>query len=101
MATLSLRLPDDIDARLERESQSSDRAKSEIVRDAIVEFLARQDRERFHAAIVRAAHARGDEEAIALAGEFLPVDNEALALAETGNVHEPPPTYRKRRRRSK
>ncbi len=101
MATLSLRLPDDIDARLERESQSTDRAKSEIVRDAIVEFLTRQERQRFLDAIARAARSGGGDESLAIAEEALPLDNEALAIAESPSVQESAASYGRRRPRKR
>lgn len=84
MSLISMRLPDDLDARLNKEAASSKRAKSEIARTAIVEYLAKQERERFIAAYVRSAKLRDPAEALAMAEEFLPLENEALALAESG-----------------
>jgi predicted transcriptional regulator len=78
MSTVSIRLSDDVERRLEAEAQRTQRGKSEVARDAIVEYLQRQERERFLAAIARAARARGTDEALALAEEALPLDNEAL-----------------------
>lgn len=101
MPTLSLRLPDDVDALLDREAGVSLRPKSEIARQAIVDFLVRRERERFHQAILRAARARGDAEALEIAAEGLPLDNEALALAESRLVHEPRSAYRARTRRKR
>jgi predicted transcriptional regulator len=99
MTLISIRLPDDIDADLADEAERSQRAKSEIVRDAIVDYLKRQERARFLAKIARAARARGEPEAMAMAEEALPGDNEALAIAE-GMVHQAAPAYRKQSRAS-
>jgi predicted transcriptional regulator len=87
MGALSLRLPDDLEARLEAEAGREGVARSEVARMAIQEFLDRKERERFVAAFVaeaRAAYADPAirKEALAIAGEALPLDNEALDLAE-------------------
>ena len=84
MSLISLRLPDGLDALLNQEAKASKRAKSEIARTAIADYLKQQERERFMAAYVRSAHARDPAEALAMAEEFLPLENEALALAESG-----------------
>jgi metal-responsive CopG/Arc/MetJ family transcriptional regulator len=52
MTALSLRLPDDIDARLDQEAQAEGKSRSEIARLAIAEFLARREKERFMAEMV-------------------------------------------------
>lgn len=101
MSTVSIRLPDDVERRLAQEVERSQRGKSELVRDAIIDYLDRQERERFLAEIARAARSRGDEEAIALAEEALPLDNEALELPpeDPPRLHEPKAKYRTRRRK--
>ncbi len=76
------------------------RPKSEIARDAIADYLLRQERNRFLAEIARAARARGDAETLDLADEALPMDNEALDQAEgLGGVHEPRAKYKARKKR--
>ena len=87
MSLVSIRFPDDIEARLALEADRAQRPKSEIARDAIVDYLERLERERFLAEIARAARARGDDEALDAADEALPIDNEALEIAE--GVSEP------------
>jgi predicted transcriptional regulator len=82
MSLISIRLPDDVEARLAREAEQSQRPKSEIARDAIVDYLRRLDRDRFVADIARAARARDDSDAIDSAEEALPLDNEALDIVE-------------------
>ena len=96
MSLVSIRLPDDIEARLAREAERTSRPKSEIARDAIVDYLRRTERERFLAEIARAARERDDAE-LASAEEALPFDNEALALTES--VQEPKPKYRSRKKK--
>lgn len=84
MSLMSLRLPEDLDARLGREAARSGRGRSDIARTALAEYLARQEREQFVADYVRSAMGEDREEVLARAEEFLPLENEALALAESG-----------------
>jgi predicted DNA-binding protein len=97
MGALSLRLPDEVEARLDAEARREGVARSEVARAAIVEFLDRRERDRFLAEIARAARARGNDEALAMAEEALPFDNEALAIAEGRTAQEPKAKYRARR----
>jgi hypothetical protein len=73
------------------------RPKSELARDAIVDYLARLERDRFLGEIARAARARGDDEALTAANEALATDNEALAVGE--GVQERKAPYRVARKR--
>ncbi|MBE0511319.1 MAG: ribbon-helix-helix domain-containing protein [Chromatiales bacterium] len=57
MPTISLRLSDEIEAQLSHEAQLEGRARSEVVREAIVEYIERHERERFMAEMVAAAKA--------------------------------------------
>lgn len=98
MPLVSIRLPDDVEARLTREAVRSERSKSELARDAIVDYLERLERERFLGEIARAARARGDDEALAAAHEALVTDNEALVLSESVGG-EPKAAYRAKRKR--
>lgn len=98
MPLVSIRLPDDVEARLAREAERLERPKSELARDAIVDYLERIERERFLDDIARAARARGDDEALSTAREALATDNEALALGEN-LVGERKAVYRTKRRR--
>lgn len=47
MSAISLRLPDDIERRLDAESSASGATRSDLARTAIVEFLQRRERDRF------------------------------------------------------
>lgn len=55
MSAISLRLPDDFDARLEEEARLEGKTRSEIARQAIAEFLERREKERFMAELVEEA----------------------------------------------
>ncbi len=101
MSLVSIRLPDEVEARLAEEAERLRRPKSEIARDAIVDYLKRKARERFLDDIARAARARGDTEALELAAEALPLDNEALALTEDAGVREPRARYRAGKRKKR
>ena len=87
MAAMSLRLPEELEAKLDEEARREGVGRSEVARTAIAEFLERKERERYIAAFVaeaRAAYAEPEirEEAFALAKEALPLDNEGLRVAE-------------------
>lgn len=93
-----MRLDDELDRRLTREAELAAETRSELVRQAIDEFLSQRQRQRFLDRIARAARARGAREAVAAAEDALATDNEALALGEQG-VAEPRARYRARRRK--
>jgi len=83
MHTLSIRIPDELDERLGRESKIADRKRSELVREALVRYLEALERERFMDRMIRAAGAlEGDPEVRAVAGEFAAAEQEALGLVE-------------------
>ena len=81
MNTLSIRLTDDLDARLSEESRLACQPKSLLVRAALEQFLAGRRRARVLARLSAAAAATGPD-AAGIAAEALPFDNESLALAE-------------------
>jgi predicted DNA-binding protein len=101
MSLISIRLPEDVETRLAGEAERVRRPKSEIAREAIVDYLERMERERFLSEIARAARSRGDEEVLAAAEEALSLDNEALAIVEGAGVREPSARYRKRKTKKK
>lgn len=96
MSLISIRLPEDLDTELTREAQARQRPKSELAREAIAEYLARHERQRFLGAIAKAARVAGGD-TVTLAEDALPFDNEALDLAEAQQVREPRTRYRARR----
>ena len=87
MAGFSLRLPDNLEARLNQEAREEGLPRSEIARAAIEKYLDNRERERYMAAFVRearAAYVNADirQEALEISEEALPLDNEALEYAE-------------------
>lgn len=96
MGAISLRLPDEVENRLAEEARLEGRARSEVVREAIVEYVARRERERFMTELVAEAKAvyadeAGARAAVELAEEFVESDNDALDLAEGRRLGEPWP----------
>jgi predicted transcriptional regulator len=98
VATLNMRLDDELDRRLTAEAERAAETRSQLARRAIEEFLSQRQRQRFLDRIARAARARGPAEAVAAAEEALPTDNEALALGEH-RTSEPRARYRARRKK--
>jgi predicted transcriptional regulator len=96
MSTLTLRLPDELDARLNRLAALEDKSRSELARTALDSFLRELERTRFMdemvaAARVLATNPEARAESIAIAEEFLPLENEALDIAEGRTPGEPWP----------
>lgn len=91
MKTLSIRLPDEMEDRLEREAQLTGRPRSEVARDALSRFLEQSERDRFMDELVEEARKlhrdeSARQEMIEIAEEFLPLENEALEIAEGGET---------------
>lgn len=63
MGALSLRLPDHLDDALSREAELETKPRSEVVRQALVEYLQRMERERFMTNMVDAAAALANDAA--------------------------------------
>ena len=83
MSSLSVRLPDDLDRRLEAEAQRDRTSRSELAREAIAELLRRRERERFLSELVAEARQITEEgEGEYLVEDQLLVDNEAMEIAE-------------------
>ena len=85
MSILSIRLTERLDARLSEESRLAKQPKSLIARVALERFLADRRRDRFLARMTRAAAAIEAKDAITLAEEALPLDNESLGLTKSGD----------------
>ncbi len=105
MPLISLRLPEDLDARLEREARTSGRAKSELARDAIALYLDKRRQAAFVRDYVRSALGEDGAATRQLAAEFLPLENEALVREESsgaatpGRVSERAAGYGRKRKR--
>ena len=59
MATITLRLPDELDDGLERQSNAAGVSKSDLAREALRRFLAVSEFQRLRAKLVRRAQAQG------------------------------------------
>jgi metal-responsive CopG/Arc/MetJ family transcriptional regulator len=79
---LNIRLPEKLERQLEEEARRSDRSRSEVARDALAFYLRIHRRRRYIERLKQAAALLAEAEARALADEALPLDNEALAVAE-------------------
>jgi predicted DNA-binding protein len=99
MALVSIRLPEKVESRLAEEAERAQRPKSEIAREAIVDYLDRIERDRFLGEIARAARSGTREEAVGVAEESLALDNEAVSITEQSGVQEARPQYRKRKKK--
>jgi predicted transcriptional regulator len=91
MPALSLRLPEELDRRLGDEARLEELPRSEVVRIAIIDYLARRERERFMAELVAEAHTGYSDDsirrtALELAEEGMSTSNEALEISEGRKV---------------
>ena len=59
MATITLRVPDELDAALERQSHAAGVSKSDLAREALRRFLTVSEFQRLREKLVRRAQARG------------------------------------------
>jgi predicted transcriptional regulator len=59
MATITLRVPDELDEALERQSNAAGVSKSDLAREALRRFLAVSEFQRVRARLVRRAQALG------------------------------------------
>ena len=99
MATLNIRLTDQIEQQLTEEAQRENKTRSEIARDALAWYLTEIEKKRFMDQLLeeaREAYANDSirQEAKAIAEEFLPFENEALDSAEgriSGNFQHAKP----------
>ena len=89
MPTLNLRLNEKIDQQLTQEAQRENRTRSEVARDALTWYLTELEKSRFMNQLVEEARAAYSikeirQEALKIAEEFLPAENQALDIAEGG-----------------
>ena len=57
MTSLSIRLPDELESRLSLEARREGKPRSEVIREAIAEYVVRKERERFMLEVATAASA--------------------------------------------
>lgn len=103
MPLISLRLPNELEARLDEEARLANRPKSEVARDAIADYLVRLERERYLSSLEAAARNLASDpqsrsEALRVAEEFLPLENEALALSEPSSRYRVKPAAKTRKK---
>ena len=96
MSILSIRLPDELDRQLQEEARRAEKTRSELVRDIVAEYLVKQEKARFMAELVEEARRAYSDpeicrEALEIAEDFLPLENEALDIAEGRKPGEPWP----------
>jgi len=87
MSTLSVRLPEDLERRLETEARLAQRGRSELVREAVQEYLARHEQDRFMREMVAEmkdwlADKTGREESRELAAEAPDDDLDSVIESE-------------------
>lgn len=104
MAGFSIRLPEELEGKLDAEARREGVPRAEVARLAIAEFLARRKRERSVAALVAEARAgyadpKVRREALAVAAEFAAADSEALDIAEGKPVAASATAFGRGRRR--
>jgi len=83
MAALSIRLPLELDQKLTEEATRTGQPRSQLIREALEALLAQREHERLQAALrdaatVLASDPEARQEALELAEDFLPAENEAL-----------------------
>ena len=96
MATLTLRLPDSLDKQLTALAAQTHQNRSELARAALENFLRELERKQLMDALVSEAKAAYADEAVRrhareIAEVFLPLDNEALDIAEGRKPGDPEP----------
>lgn len=57
MSNISIRLPDDLEARLDREARLAGKKRSELAREAIISYLRRRERARLIGEMAQEARA--------------------------------------------
>jgi predicted transcriptional regulator len=96
MGTLTLRLPEKLDARLSKLAKLEDTSRSELARTALEKFLREMEREKLMAEMVEAArflatNPEARAKSIAIAEEFAVADSEALDISEGRKPGDPQP----------
>ncbi len=96
MAILTLRLPDNLDRQLTALAAQTHQNRSELARTALERFLRELERKQLMDALVAEAKAAYADETVRqhaceIAETFLPLDNEALDIAEGRKTGDPEP----------
>ncbi len=93
MAAISVRLPDELEAQLTHEAEIEGKPRSEVAREAIAEYLARREKERFMAEMVAEARAAYGQEAVRqeardIAEDFLAIEGETADQSDEAKPGE-------------
>lgn len=96
MATLNIRLPDSLDRQLTALAAQTHQNRSDLARAALEKYLRDKEHERLMDEMVAAArflatNPEARAESIAIAEEFLPLENEVLDIAEGRKPGDPEP----------
>lgn len=96
MATLNIRLPDSLDQQLSALAAQTHQNRSDLARTALEKYLRDKEHERLMDEMVAAArflatNPEARAESIAIAEEFLPLENEVLDIAEGRKPGDPEP----------
>lgn len=97
MSLITLRLDPGLQKELDLESKALKLSRSEVLRQALKDYFQRREERRFRAEMIKAASFRVPGADRALAEEFLPLDNEALMMADDMSGYKPKPRKRGRR----
>jgi len=94
MGAISLRLSDHLERKLGDEARLCGQPRSQLIREALEELLARREHQRFVAELVAAARAlaadaEASRESLEMATDFLPAENAALRRAEAAPATAP------------
>lgn len=94
MGSVSLRLPDELEQKLDAEAERAGQPRSQLIRDAIAELIARRERERVLAQVTAAARvlavdAGAVAEARRISEDFVEAENDALDVAEGRRPGDP------------
>lgn len=82
MSMNTLRLDPVLQKELDLESKALKVSRSEVLRQALKNYFQQRAQRQFRAALIQAASRRKAGADLALAEEFLPLENEALMVAE-------------------
>ena len=91
MSVITLRLDDQLEERLKKEMSLEKKSRSDLVRDALEAYLRQQEQSRLMQALIQEMKSlpyKAQEQSRAMAEEALPLDNEALDLAENQKPKE-------------
>lgn len=96
MGTLTLRLPEKLDKRLNQLARLEETSRSELARAALENFLCEMERKKLLTDMVEAARFLATDpnaraESLAIAEEFAVADSEALDIAEGRMPGDPEP----------